>query len=599
MFTRDQVTFEFGNFRLLSSDKRLLRAGKPLTLKPKVFETLLILVESQGHLVEKEDFIKRLWPDSFVEESALAQNISQLRKLLGNGTVEGTSSFIETVPKRGYRFLAPVKVTSNDSEKVRHFKLAVLPFENLGAGREHEYLADGLTEELIAALGQIDPGYLSVIGRTSVMPYKKATKSLAEIGRELGAEFLVESAIRAEGDRIRVTSKLIRSRDQVQVWSASYDREPASVLEFQRELSRAIAQELRVRISPSRFTAMARRQTQQLEAYDLYLRGRFFWNQLSPATTRRAIEYFSRATEHDPEYALAWSGLADAYTASPINGDAPPLQVWQRANEAAMRAVRSGPDLAETQTSVGLVNFWLGWEWDAAEEAFNRAIAMDSSYALSHRNLGILLSHSGRHGEARAAVRRARELDPLHAAHVALSAQVEFNARDYEAAIQYARQATLLDPEFPIGYIQLAQAHLQLGNSELALDALNTAGRFSTNCKLIALRGSLFAKLGRVQEAQAVLKMLEAASGERYVPPYAIALVNATLEERDSAFKWLDRAYEVRDVHLIFLPVDPKWDTFRADARFHALLKKCGFPYLRLETAVAVRGQSSMNFFPQ
>jgi TolB-like protein/Tfp pilus assembly protein PilF len=579
MATQRQVTYEFGDFSLLAGDKQLLRAGKPLTLKPKIFETLLILLESQGHLVEKEDFIKRLWPDSFVEESALAQNISQLRKALANETKNGTSSFIETVPKRGYRFLAPVKVTSDDSEKMRHLKLAVLPFENLGAGREHEYLADGLTEELIAALGQINPGDLSVIGRTSVMPYKQTTKSLAEIGRELRAEFLVESAIRAEGDRVRVTSKLIRSRDQVQIWSASYDREPASMLEFQRELSRAIAEELRVQISPDRLTAIARRQTQQVEAYDLYLRGRFFWNQLSPATTRRAIEYFSRATEFDPEYALAWSGLSDAYTASPVNGDAPPLQVWPRARDAATRAVRSGPDLAETQTSVGLVNFWLEWDWAVAEDAFNRAMALDPSYALAHRNLGILLSHSGRHGEARAAVRRARELDPLHAAHVALSAQVEFNARDYEAAIQFARQATLLDPEFPIGYIQLAQAHIQLGNSDLALEALNTAGRFSTNSKLIGLRGCLFAKLARVQESQSVLNMLEAASGERYVPPYAMALVHATLGERDAAFRWLDRAYEVRDVHLIFLPVDPKWDTFRADARFHALLTRCRFPY--------------------
>lgn len=581
MSNQTQVAYEFGDFRLLPADKRLLQAGKPVPLKPKVFETLLILVQSQGHLVEKGEFLRRLWPDSFVEEAALAQNISQLRKALGNGTEASENSLIETVPKRGYRFVAPVKVSGTESyDATSRVRLAVLPFEVLGGDRERDYLADGLTEEVIAALGNIDPEYLSVIGRTSVMTYKHTAKTLAEIGRDLGAEFLVESSIRAEGERVRVTSKLIRSRDQVQIWSASYDRESTSMLEFQRELSRAIAQELRIRISPDRLTAIARRQTQQVDAYDLYLRGRFFWNQLSPATTRRAIEYFSRATQLDPDYALAWSGLADAYAASPINGDAPPLQVWQRAQEAATRAVRSGPDLAETQTSLGLVNFFLGWDWAAAEEAFKRAIALDSSYALAHRNLGILLSHSGRHEEARAAARRARELDPLHAAHVALSSQVEFNARDYSAAIEFARQATILDPEFPIGYIQLAQAHVQLGNNELALEALNTAGRFSTNSKLISLRGSLFAKLGRIQEAQAVLKMLEAASGERYVPPYAMALVYATLGERDAAFKWMDRAYEVRDVHLIFLPVDPKWDMFRADRRFHALLTKCRFPYL-------------------
>jgi TolB-like protein len=500
MSTRRQVAYEFGKFRLLSADKQLLRAGKPVPLKPQVFETLLLLVESHGHLIEKNEFLKRLWPDSFVEEAALAQNISQLRKALRNGTEE--DRFIETVPKRGYRFLAPVDVTGTESYEAPSVMLAVLPFDNLGADPEHEYLADGLTDEVIASLGRVDPEHLSVIGRTSMMAYKRTTKSLAEIGRELGAEFLVESSIRTEGGRIRITSKLIRARDQVQIWSASYDSEPISMLEFQRELSTTISHEVGLRFSPERLTALARRQTRQVEAYDLYLRGRYFWNQLSPLTTRRAIEYYARATELDPEYALAWSGLADAYTASPINGDAPPLQAWPRAADAAARAVRAGPDLAETQSSVGLVKFWLDWDWAAAETALRNAIALDPSYALAHRNLGIVLSHAGRHEEARAAVRRGRELDPLHAPHVALSSQIEFNARDYPAAIQFACRATILDPEFLIGYIQLAQAYVQMGNSDLALDALNTAGRFSSNSKLIALRGSVFAKLGQTEEAQ-------------------------------------------------------------------------------------------------
>ena len=579
MSTRRQVAYEFGKFRLLSADKQLLRAGKPVPLKPQVFETLLLLVESQGHLIEKNEFLKRLWPDSFVEEAALAQNISQLRKALRNGTEE--DRFIETVPKRGYRFLAPVDVTGTESyEAPSRVMLAVLPFDNLGADPEHEYLADGLTDEVIASLGRVDPEHLSVIGRTSMMAYKRTTKSLAEIGRELGAEFLVESSIRTEGGRIRITSKLIRVRDQVQIWSASYDSEPISMLEFQRELSTTISHEVGLRFSPERLTALARRQTRQVEAYDLYLRGRYFWNQLSPLTTRRAIEYYARATELDPEYTLAWSGLADAYTASPINGDAPPLQAWPCAADAAARAVRAGPDLAETQSSVGLVKFWLDWDWAAAETALRNAIALDPSYALAHRNLGIVLSHAGRHEEARSAVRRGRELDPLHAPHVALSSQIEFNARDYSAAIQFARRATILDPEFFIGYIQLAQAYVQMGNSDLALDALNTAGRFSSNSKLIALRGSLFAKLGQTEEAQAVLKTLEAASRERYVPPYATALVHASLGERDAAYQWLDHAFDARDVHLVFLPVDPKWDAFRAESRFLALLTRCGLPHL-------------------
>ncbi len=230
------------------------------------------------------------------------------------------------------------------------------------------------------------------------------------------------------------------------------------------------------------------------------------------------------------------------------------------------------------------MNFWFDWDWADAEAALRSAIALDPRYPLAHRNLGIVLSHSGRHEEARLAARRARELDPLHAAHHALSSQIEFNARDYSAAIQFARQATILDPEFPIGYIQLAQAYVQLGSSDLALDALNNAGRFSSNSKLIALRGSLFAKLGRTEEARSVLNTLEAVSRERYIPPYATALVQASLGQVDVAFQELERAYDARDVHLVFLPVDPKWDAFRADSRFLALLKRCGFTTSELLT---------------
>lgn len=581
MPTKTEVTYKFGAFLLNPADKRLLRDGKAVPLPPKVFDTLLLLVESQARLVEKDEFLRRLWPDSFVEEVALAHCISHLRKALRNGTEE--CRFIETVPKRGYRFVAAVEAVRSESDEAPpRVTLAVLPFENLGAGSEREYLADGFTEETIAALGQIDPEQLRVIGRTSVMTYKRTTKTLAEIGRELNVAFLIEGSIRAEGGRLRITSKLIRGRDQAQVWSASYDSEPSSMLAFQRELSVAIAEQVRLRLSPERLTALARRQPRNAEAYDLYLRGRYFWNQLSPTTTRQAVKYYAMATELDPEYALAWSGLADAYAASPINGDAPPLDMWPRAHEAAAHAVGAGPDLAEPQTSLGIVNFFFDWDWAAAEMAFRKAIALDFSYSLAHRILGIALSHMRRHEEAQSAVRRARELEPLQVAHHALSAQVAFNARDYSAAVQFARQATVIDPGFWIGYHQLGQAYEQLHNCDLALVALQKAGQFSGgNSKVIALRGYVYAKLGRTQEALDVLTTLEALSHERYIPPYAMALVHAGLNQRDAAFEWLERAYEAHDVHLLFLPVDPKWDALRTDARFLALLSRCDFQRTR------------------
>ena len=346
--------------------------------------------------------------------------------------------------KRGYRFIVPVKVTHLDIPLVsrQQVVLAVLPFENLSPDTDREYLADGLTEEVVAALGQIDPERLSVIGRTSIMAYKGATKSLSEIGRELGAAFLIESSIRTEGERIRITSKLIRTSDQVQTWSASYDSEPSSMLALQRELSETIAQQVRLRLAPERLDALARRQAHNPEAYDAYLHGRYFWNHFTPVTTRRAIECYRRATELDPEYALAWSGLTDAYASSPIHADVRPSDVWQKARDAAEQAVSAGSELAEIQTSLGILEFWLDWDWSAAETAYRNAIRLDPNYSLAYRMLGILLGHVGQHEEeARLAMDRARSLDPLQAMHHALSAQVAFVTRDSSAAIPFARQA--------------------------------------------------------------------------------------------------------------------------------------------------------------
>ena len=291
--------------------------------------------------------------------------------------------------------------------QVPRVTIAVLPFEHLG-GPEREYLTDGLTEETSASLGQIDPEHLTVKGRTSTRRYKSTPKSLAEIGQELGVEYLLEGSVRTESRRLRVTSKLIRARDQVQIWAESYESEPGSMLELQRELSAAIARQVRLRLSPQRLTALASRHTQNAEAYDLYLRGRHLWNQLTPETNRRAVDSYQKATQLDPEFALAWAGLADIYSASPINSDVAPIEVSKRAQDAIAHAVASGSDLAETQTALGTVHYWLDWDWPAAETAFRKAISVDPSYSQAHRVLGIVLVSMGRLEEGSEAMRRAR-----------------------------------------------------------------------------------------------------------------------------------------------------------------------------------------------
>jgi TolB-like protein/Flp pilus assembly protein TadD len=570
--------YEFADFRIDGGKRLLFRAGDSVPLSAKAFDALFLLVTGNGQVLEKKDLMAAIWPDTAVEENNLNQIVSVLRRTLGDS--RGENRFIATVPGKGYRFTAqvqPVKLAAPE-ENLTHIRIGVLPFENLGAGPEREYLSDGLTEETIASIGQIDPDHLNVIGRTSVMSYKKTTKTLAEIGRELEASFLIESSMRAEGERLRITCKLIRVRDQLQIWSASYDRESGSLLTFQRELALAIAEQVRLRLSPGRLKALASRQTQNPEAYDLYLRGRYYWNQFAPLATRKSIEYFTQATAVDPEYALAWSGLTDAFASSPVSGDTPPQALLPRAREAAQNALRSDPNLAETQTSLGFFQFWLGWDWVAAENAFRKAIAADSNYSFAPRMLGILLSHLRRHEEASASIRRARELDPLSAMNWALSSQIAFAAGDTEGAIRYAREAIIIDPEFWIGHFQLAQAFVELQDYGRALEALTQASRFSGgNSKTLSLRGYLLARTTNSAEALDILQTLETIARDRYIPPYALALIHMGLGHADSAFDWLLRAFDVHDVHLAFLTIDPKWDPMRNESRFNDLIMRCGF----------------------
>ncbi len=625
-------------------------------------DLLLLLVERRGQLVSRSEIVERIWgKDVFVDvETGVHTAIRKIRLALHDSAEAPTC--VETVPGKGYRFIAsvegggvfnggpelrasapmsaerpvdavpsvpepaveetrrplapspaPVARTIRPSRLARThvgmgaglivvviplllgvgmwmraprdlnsgttpLMLAVLPFANLSGDPAREYLAEGLTEETASWLGQIDPAQMGVVARTSTLRYRGSTKSAQEIGRELGADYLIESSLRAEAGRLRITVTLVRVRDQVQVWSQSYDREPTSLLGLQQELSTTVAQQVQLRLSPGRLEALARRQTQSPDAYDLYLRGLNFQNQRTPATNRQAIAYYTRATDVDPDYALAWSAVASVLASSLINGDASPVEVLPRAREAAARAVESGPDTAETQFALAYLQWCCEWDWPAAEAGFRRALTLDPRSSQTHRALGHALSQMGRHREAQESTRRAHELDPLSAIIPALSSQVAFQARDYRTALEHAQHAIVLDPEFWIGHMMRGQALEQLGEYQSALEAVATAARFSgQNSKALSLRAYILAKTGRADEARAMLRTLETVSKTQYLPPYSMALIQAGLGERESAFASLQRAYDARDMHLIYLPVDPKWDAYRADPRFEALIVRCGF----------------------
>lgn len=627
MTTDPDACFRFAGFELDAAAYELRRDGAPIRLERQPMEVLLLLVERGGRLVSRQDIVDRLWgSEVFVDvDTGVNTAIRKIRAALRDPAE--TPRFIETVAGKGYRFVAPVERVSGkadaqpeaagtapplaaaaggawssamiaaaialvlivgaavtalwpnrDDSTITRRTLAVLPFENLSGDPGRDYLADGLAEETIATLGQIDPAHVMVIGRTSVMTYKGTTKSLATIGRELGVDYLVEGSVRAEGAQVRVTSKLIRVHDQMQIWSDSYDRAASSLLAVQRELSTAIAQQVRLRLSPERLSALARRQTRNAEAYDLYLRGRGFANQRTPAATVKAIEYFDRATRLDPAYALAWAGLAEAYGASPVNGDADPQTVASQVREAARNATAADPGLAEAQFSQAYVSWMFDWNWAAAIASFRRAEALGPGEALHQAILGHVLSQVGRHEEARAYLKRAREMDPFSGMPHAMSSQVAFQARDFSAALEHARQAIAVDERFWIGHMMAGQAYAELGKADQAFDAFAEAARLSGgNSKPLSNKGHLLARTGRPAEARAILAAFASAARTRYVPPYALALIHAGLGERDAAFEWLERAYAARDVHLIFLTQDPKWDGYRDDPRFSALLTRCGF----------------------
>jgi TolB-like protein/DNA-binding winged helix-turn-helix (wHTH) protein/Flp pilus assembly protein TadD len=646
-------TFRFGDFELDVAAYELRRLGRPVKLGRQPMDLLILLVEGRRQLVSRNEIVDRLWgKDVFVDvDTGVNTAISKIRQVLRDSP--DAPAFVETVPGKGYRFIATVETVSLAAESAvgvqqpepspvpqkempalqgtptalssgpavavvdtvlaplvrprlrsglrvgflilavvvgilaftklkggdinSSVSLAVLPFTNLGSDPEREYLAAGLTDETSASLAQIDPAHLSVKGRT--LRYKGTTKTVAEIGQELTVDYLVESSIRAEGSRLRVTVTLIRVRDQEHVWSQFYEREPTSLLGLQQELSTAIAEQIRLRLTPDRMSGLGRRQTRNADAYDVYLRGRYQGHLRTADGNARAIELFTRALQIDPNYALAWSDLAFVYAAGAINGDARPAEVGPPARTAALNAVRANPDLSESQMARGYDLWMIEWDWKAAEAALRLAVDLDPSNANAHRVLGHALSQSGHQPEAETAMRRARELDPTDAVTHGLSSVVASQGRDAAAALEHARRAISLDPRLWIGYIALGQAYELAGDHNLALEALADAARLpgGGNSKIISLRGYVLARMGRAEAARKVLAALETAAHERYVPPYAMALVHAGLGERDAMFDALEKAYSARDVHLIYLPVEAKWDPYRADPRFVDLVARCGF----------------------
>jgi tetratricopeptide (TPR) repeat protein len=611
------MKLRFPPFELDTAAFELRRLDERVHLERRPMEALIYLIGRRGELVTREELIQRLWGSGVVIEfdTAVHTLVRKIRQALQDSA--DAPAYLETVARKGYRFIAPVEELGPAEpvaapaapvaprRKWWHWpavatgivatlaigawtlrgtatheppRIAVLAFETLGPDQAHEYLGHGLAEDTSAMLAQLDPSRLEVVGPMSTLAALNTHKSLDALRRELDFDYAVQGTLRIEGSSVRVTANLLRGGDLSPVWTATFDRELTSVLGLQRELSAAIARQVEIRVSAERESQLAKRQTGNPQAYDLYLRGRHAWRQLNPVGNREASRYYEMALQIDPSYALAWAGLAVTFTAAPMNSDADPALVRDRARAAAERAVQLAPELPEAQYARGYVDFWIDGHWPSSLSHLRRSMELDPSNAMATMLAGHVLSQSGEQVEARALLQRARELDPLLPMTYAMSSQVAFQARDYEAAREFARQAIAIDPQFWIGYMQLGQVLERTGEFEAAVTTLDKSVRLSGgNSKPAALRAYTLARMGRADEARAVLDELGRKAQEKYVPPYAFALIQAGLGNEAAAREWLERALAAHDPHLAFLTVDPKWDVWRQREWFASLLKRCAF----------------------
>ncbi len=564
----------FGVFELDLRAGELRRCGVKLKLQDKPLALLAILLERPGEVVTREELREKLWPaDTFVDfDHSLSIAVHKLRTILGDNA--DNPRFIETLARRGYRFVAPVHTRTLTGEAPRRM-IAVLAFVNLGGDPQQEYFVDGLTEEMITQLGRLNPRRLGVIARASAMAYRQTTKSVAEIGYELGVEYILEGSVRRANDRVRITAQLVRVEDQTHLWAETYDRKLEDVFAIQTDVAERIARSLAVELLPEAQALIARSVARSSEAYELYLHGRHYSSRRGEEHFARALEYYSRAIEKDPCYALAYSGIADAYSLIGYYGGLPPKQAYGNAKKNAILALEIDDELAEPHTSLAFPTLMYDWDWPAAENEHRRAIELNPNCALAWDWYGLSLMQVGRFNESLAALKQAHELDPVSVVVLSHQGWLHYYCRQYDRAITVLRHALELDPSFALASWFLAQSYLHAGEVHNAVEELEKSIRLSgAHPAVLALQSVAYGALGRREDSVAALDQIRSLSTQRRVEPYFMAYAIAPLADNDATFSWLERAYDDRSGWLIFLPIDPGFDVLRTDHRLIDLMQR-------------------------
>lgn len=455
----------------------------------------------------------------------------------------------------------------------------MLPFQNLGGDPDEDYFSDGLTEEMIAQLGNLQPARLGVIARTSAMRYKKTGKPIDEIGRELKVDYVLEGSVRRAGGQVRITAQLIQVTDQTHLWAENYDRALSNIFAIQNDVAGRIARSLALELLPARRAALENAPNRSPAAYEAYLKGRYYWNRRTEEELKKGLERFEQAVAIDPDYALAHVGIADSYNMLADYGALAPGEALPQAIVAARRALSLNPDLAEALAAQTWAEWVFNLNWEAAEQGFERAAALNPSYATTYQLYAHYLRTLGRREEALVEAKRARELDPLSLIINAVLGWHYYLARDPDKAIEQCKQTIEIDPNFPRVHSYLGWAYLQKGLAKEAIVEMERArDLFGESPARTAELAHVYAVAGRKADARRLLRELEAISREKYVDADLIAKIHLGLGERDEALEWLESAFSDHSVKRVMLGVDPLLDPLRSERRFQDLLKRSGFP---------------------
>ncbi len=647
--------YEFDKFRLEVSERILWRAGERVPLSEKAFDTLVALVRRGNHLVGKDELLTEVWAGAFVEENNLDKNISILRRALGER--DGKGKFIETVRGHGYRFVAPIQVSSSETQtdapletkaeqlelvgnssvddendaEIKNLKLeneaeiqtpkfktdeirnpkskiqnraafaalilllsagaafyfwrapaksvsspqlktiAVLPFKSLGAEKRNEALELGMADSLIAKLGSAE---IIVRPLGSVSRFAALEQDSLAAGRELNVETVLDGTIQTAGNRIRISAQLFRTSDGKQLWSGQFDEKFDDIFAVQDAISERVATALKIRLGGN----VKKHYTENVEAYQFYMKGRFYLLKAIKSETETGISYFQAAIEADPNYALAYAGLADAYRGRAVGGEMPSAEVFPKAKAAAAKAIELDATLAEAQTNLAHISFWYDWDWTGAENQHKRALELDPNSADTLQFYAHLLSNTGRHTEALAKIKRAREIDPLNLRINALEGLFLLHAGQTDEAIARLQKTLELDSNYRLANMFAARAYIEKGMYPEAVAATDKVKEFADGgSEPIAFGAFALARTGKLDEAKNALDELLKLSETRYVPPYNLALIYNALGESGKALDYLEKSFAEKDVRMVFLKVEPKWNNLRSEARFVALMRRMNF----------------------